>query len=137
VSIDYSHEVREHDSRLVRWLFLGAGWVFVAVGVLGIFLPVLPATPFMILAAACFARGSARFYNWLLNNRTFGPTVLEWRRHRSIPYRTKLIAIALMSATLATSIAFFVEPVPLRWALGALGVLLAVWIYRIPSRDRP
>lgn len=137
MSVDYSNEAREHGSRLVRGLFLAAGFVFVGVGILGVFLPVLPATPFMILAAACFARGSVRFYNWLLNNRTFGPTVLEWRRHRSIPYRTKLFAIALMSVTLASSVVFFVEGVYLKAALGALGVLLAVWMYRIPSRDRP
>ena len=137
MTVDYSHEAREHGSRLVRGLFLAAGLVFVAVGILGIFLPILPATPFMILAAACFARSSARFYNWLLNNPTFGPTVREWRRHRSIPYRTKLAAIGLMAATLATSIVFFVEGAYLKWALGVLGLLLAVWMYRIPSRDRP
>jgi hypothetical protein len=137
VKVDYSHEVRYHDSRLVRGLYLGAGFVFVAIGVLGIFLPVLPAMPFMLLAAACFARGSARFYNWLLNNRTFGPTILEWRRHRSIPWRTKMMAIALMSGTLAVSIVFYVEDAYLQWALGAMGLLLAAWLYSVPSRDRP
>ena len=135
--IDYSHEMRRHDSRLVRGLYLGAGFAFTGIGVLGIFLPVLPATPFMLLAAACFARGSARFYNWLLNNRSFGPTILEWRRHRSIPWRTKIVAIVLMSGTLAISIVFYVEDAYLKWALGALGLLLAGWLYRVPSRDRP
>ncbi len=137
MKVDYSHEVRHHESRLVRGLFLGAGLAFVAIGVVGIFLPVLPATPFLLLAAACFARGSARFYNWLLNNRTFGPTILEWRRHRSIPWRTKMFAIVLMSGTLAVSIVFYVEDAWLQRALGALGVLLAAWLYSVPSRDRP
>jgi len=136
VKVDYSHEVRYHDSRLVRGLYLGAGFVLVAIGVVGIFLPVLPATPFLLLSAACFARGSARFYNWLLNNRTFGPTILEWRRHRSIPWRTKMMAIALMSGTLVVSIVFYVEDATLRWALGAMGLLLAAWLYSVPSRDR-
>ena len=136
MNVDYSHEVRHHDSRLVRGLFLVAGLAFVAIGVVGAFLPVLPTTPFMLLAAACFARASTRFYNWLLNNPAFGPTILEWRRHRSIPYRTKLTAIALMAVSLTISVVFFVQPPALQWALAGLGVLLAAWMYRIPSRDR-
>jgi uncharacterized membrane protein YbaN (DUF454 family) len=89
------------------------------------------------VAAACYARASERFYNWLLNNRTFGPTIREWRRHRSIPYRTKLTAIVMMSLTLTSSIVFFVRNPYLQAALALLGATLAVWLYRIPSRDRP
>jgi hypothetical protein len=132
---DYSHEVRPHDSRALRLMFLGLGFGFVALGILGAFLPVLPTTPFMLLAAACFARASARFYTWLLNNRTFGPLVVEWRRHRSIPYRTKLWAIALMAGTLTVSIVFFVPDPLLQGLLAVLGLLLAAWMYAIPSRS--
>ncbi len=135
--VDYSHEVRHHESRVVRVLYLGAGLAFVALGVLGLFLPVLPTTPFLLLAAACFARASSRFYNWLLNNPLLGPTILEWRRHRSIPYRTKVAAIVLMTLTLAVSVVFFVKDAYLQWVLGALGLLLAAWLYSVPSRDRP
>lgn len=127
--------VREHDSPLVRWLLIAAGSVCVMLGVIGIFLPLLPTTPLMLLAAACFARSSRRFHDWLLANRTFGPLIHEWERHRSIPRRTKLTAIALMSATLAVSIVFFVEPRWLQGLLAVFGVALAVWMYRIPSRD--
>ena len=73
----------------------------------------------------------------MLNNRTFGPTILEWRRHRSIPFRTKMVAIVLMSGTLAVSVLFYVEDTAMKWALGALGVVLAAWLYSVPSRDRP
>lgn len=127
--------VREHDSTLVRWLLIAAGGICVVLGVIGIFLPLLPTTPLMLLAAACFARSSRRFHDWLLANRTFGPLILEWEKHRAIPRRTKLTAIALMSLTLAVSIVFFVEPPWLQGLLAAFGVLLAVWLYRIPSRD--
>ena len=134
---DYSAEVRKHDSPVVRVLLVTAGTTCVALGVLGLFLPVLPTTPFLLLAAACYARASRRFYNWLLNNRTFGPTIREWRRYRSIAYRTKLTAIVLMSLTLSSSIVFFVRNPYLQAVLALLGVALAVWLYRIPSRDRP
>jgi uncharacterized membrane protein YbaN (DUF454 family) len=134
---DYSHETDVHPSRTVRFALVVAGTGFVGLGVLGAFLPVLPTTPFMLLAAACFARASARFYNALLNNRAVGPTIREWRRYRSIPYRTKWTAIALMAATLAASIVLAVEDQRLQIALAAFGVLLAIWMARIPSRDRP
>lgn len=106
-------------------------------GLIGIFLPLLPTTPFVLLAAACYARGSRRFYDWLLAQRTFGPIIHEWERHRSIPYKTKITAVALMSLTLGTSIVFFVEPLWLKGLLAVMGVGLAVWLYRMPSRDRP
>lgn len=134
---DYSHEVRAHDSRAMRALLVVLGFLFVALGVAGAVLPVLPATPFFLLAAACFARASARFYNWLLNNPTFGPTIREWRRYRSIRFRTKVWAIVLMSTMLATSTIFFVENRNVQVGLAVLGVLLALWLWRIPSRDRP
>jgi hypothetical protein len=134
---DFSHETDVHPSRTVRVALVVAGTGFVGLGVLGAFLPVLPTTPFMLLAAACYARASTRFYNGLLNNRLFGPTVREWRRHRSIPYRTKWTAIALMAITLTASIVFAVEDDRMQLALAAFGVMLAAWMARIPSRDRP
>jgi len=135
--IDYSAEMRRHDSPAVRLLFIALGTLFVLLGIAGALLPVLPTTPFMLLAAACYARASTRFYNWLLNNAAFGPTILEWRRHRSIPWRVKLGAIALMAATLSISIIFFVPWPELQAALALFGLLLATHMYRIPSRDRP
>ncbi|HSD61334.1 MAG TPA: YbaN family protein [Burkholderiales bacterium] len=61
---DYSHHVRKHRLFTVRLLFAGLGTLFVALGILGFFLPVLPTTPFLLLAAGCYARASGRFYNW-------------------------------------------------------------------------
>lgn len=135
--VDYSAEVRRHDSPALRALYILAGIVFVLLGIAGALLPVLPTTPFMLLAAACFARASPRFYNWLLNNPVFGPTVLEWRRHHCIPWRIKITAIVLMFLTLGVSIVFFVPRWELQLALAAAGVVLGVYLYRIPSRDRP
>lgn len=134
---DYSHHVRRHRLFTVRLLFGALGTLCVVLGILGMFLPLLPTTPFLLLAAACYARASGRFYNWLLNHRLFGPTILEWRRHRSIAWRTKITAIALMVLTLASSIFFFVREPWLQAALAAFGLVLAVHLYRIPSRDRP
>jgi uncharacterized membrane protein YbaN (DUF454 family) len=123
-------------SPVTRGLLLGAGFVALALGVAGIFLPLLPTTPLVLLAAACFARSHRSFHDWLLAHRLFGPMIHEWHAHRSIPYRTKIVAIVTMSLTLATSIVFFVRPAWLQAVLAVLGVGLALWLYRIPSRDR-
>lgn len=134
---DFSHHVRKHPSASVRAALVVAGSGFVVVGLAGIFLPVLPTTPFLLVAAACYARASRRFYNALLNSRLFGPAILEWQQHRAIAWRTKLAAMALMSLTLAASIVFWVEDPWLRGALALFGLALAAWLYRIPSRDGP
>lgn len=127
--------LRHHTERGVRLLFLLLGALFVAVGIAGIFLPVLPTTPFMLVAAACFARSSDRFYNWLLEHPVFGKTVREWREHRAIPRKAKWTAIIMMAATLSVSITFFVPYFALKIALAVFGVTLAIYLYRIPSRD--
>jgi uncharacterized protein len=126
-----------HDSALLRSLLIAAGLVCVALGIIGLATPILPTTPFLIAAAACFARSSPKFYRWLIASPLLGPAVLEWRRHRSIPWRTRLWAIALMAASFGASIALFVRPGWLQALVGIAGLALAVTLYRIPSRDRP
>lgn len=127
--------IRHHTARGMRVVFLMLGTGFVALGIAGIFLPILPTTPFMLLAAACFARSSDRFYNWLLEHPVLGATVREWREHRSIPRRTKWFAIVTMAGTLAVSIIFFVPHGRLQIALALFGVVLALYLHRLPSRD--
>lgn len=128
--------LRVHPSRLMRGFYLGGGVACIALGAAGLVLPVLPTTPFILLAAFCFAQASPRLHQWLLRSRTFGPMIREWQQHRAISWRTKLTAIALMSVTMTGSIVFFVRPWPLQVGLSLLGLALAVWLYRIPSRDR-
>jgi uncharacterized membrane protein YbaN (DUF454 family) len=127
----------EHGSPLVRALFFGVGAIAFIAGVLGIFLPLLPATPLFILAAACFARAYRPFHEWMLAHRVIGPMLREWHHHRSIPHRTKMIAIGTMLASFGTSIWFVVKPAWLQAVLALFALGLAVWMYRIPSRDRP
>jgi hypothetical protein len=125
----------EHGSPVVRAVFFVAGAVSLGLGVAGIFLPVLPTTPLVLLAAACFARSYRPFHEWLIGHRLFGPMLREWHEHRSIPRKVKFTAIAMMATTLGASIVLLVEPAWLKAALAALGIALGAWMYRLPSRD--
>ena len=134
---DYSHEMRKHRFLWVRLAFAALGTLFLVVGIIGIFMPILPTTPFLLLATACYARSSRRFYNWLMNHPTFGPLIVEWRTYRSIPWRVKLVAIATMVLTFGSSIVFFIKDGWLQLALAFFGMMMVIWLYHIPSRDRP
>ena len=86
--------------------FLLLGWVFFALGAVGAFLPVLPTTPFMILALWAFSRSSQRFHLWLLNHRIVGPPLQRWTEHRVVPLLAKIAAVTAMAASLAYLIWF-------------------------------
>ena len=92
------------SDRLKRQLLIVAGTVCVAVGVVGIFIPVLPTTPFLLLAAACYLRSSPRFHSWLMNNRLFGTYIRNYTEGRGIPLKVKLFTIALLWVTIGVSI---------------------------------
>ncbi|MDP1997891.1 MAG: YbaN family protein [Gallionella sp.] len=134
---DYSHEVRKHQFLWVRLVFAALGTLFLLLGIIGIFMPILPTTPFLLLATGCYARSSRRFYNWLMNHPAFGPLIVEWRTYRSIPWRVKLVAVVTMALTFGSSIIFFVRDGWLQLALTVFGLLMVTWLYRVPSRDHP
>ncbi|MEK7768723.1 MAG: YbaN family protein, partial [Pseudomonadota bacterium] len=126
--------IRLHDSRLVRGLYLALGIAALILAVLGAVLPVLPTTPFVLLAAACFARGSEHFHDRLLANRIAGPIIREWREHHSIPRRVKRWVYLLMALSFGSSI-LLMPDVWQQAMLAVLGIVLAVFIWRIPVRD--
>jgi len=134
---DYSHEVRKHRFLWVRLAFAALGTLFLLLGIVGIFMPILPTTPFLLLATACYARSSHRFYNWLMNHPAFGSLIVEWRTYRSIPWRVKLVAVITMALTFGSSIIFFIRDGWLQLAFATFGLTMISWLYRIPSRDRP
>lgn len=125
------------SSRTVRWLLWLAGTVSLALGLIGVVLPGLPTTPFVLLAAACYAKASPRLHGWLLNHRFLGPMVRDWEQHRSLTRRTKTVAIGSMVVMVGLSAwGFRHQP----WVLAALLVAAAIGlivVMRIPSRERP
>ncbi|MEK7792445.1 MAG: YbaN family protein [Pseudomonadota bacterium] len=123
-----------HDSPLVRSLYLGAGFLALFLGALGVVLPVLPTTPFILLAAACFARGSEYCHGKLLANHIAGPIIREWCLYHSIPRRAKRWAYLLMALSFGSSI-FIVPEMWQKIMLMVIGSILACYVWHIPVRD--
>lgn len=96
----------------MRILLLASGFTFTGLGVLGIFIPLLPTTPFLLLAAACFARSSERFHFWLMNNRWLGPYIKNYRDKRGITVKHKIITLSVLWITIIFSILY---ATPLLW----------------------
>lgn len=119
----------------LRYLLVLAGLLCIALGIVGVFLPVLPTTPFMLLAAACFARSSPRFHSALLNSKMFGPIIQQWQTQRSIPKKAKQQAIFLIVVAFTVSIVFFVQDIVIRVLLVVIAAGLIGFLLRLPSRE--
>jgi uncharacterized protein len=116
-----------------RAVYFVLGWLFFGLGVLGAVLPILPTTPFMLLAAWAFSKSSRRFEHWLLEHRWFGPGIKRWRAHRVVPARVKRVSYATMLVTFTLSLA---SGRLSWWALLAQALLMgygAWFIWRLPS----
>jgi uncharacterized membrane protein YbaN (DUF454 family) len=121
-------------SRLVRYLLIAAGTLCVALGVLGAVLPLLPTTPFLLLAAACFARSSAPLHRWLHTNRFFGDYLRRYRAGEGLPLRAKHSILAILYLSLGYSAA--TVPAHLAWIrlpLLAIAVGASVQILRMKT----
>ena len=125
---------RVNNSRLMRGIYLAVGFAALILGAVGIVVPVLPTTPFVLLAAACFARSSRRFHDMLLANRLAGPIIREWVEHRSIPRRVKRWVYLLLALSFGSSI-LVMPSVGYQVMLAMLGLILTVFVWRIPVRD--
>jgi hypothetical protein len=114
-------------------LLMAAGSVCLGLGALGALLPVLPTTPFVLLAAACYARSSRSFHRALRESRLFGPVLRDWEDHRSIPRAAKLRAISLVVVVFALTMTLALETAAPRMAMGLVGVGLVAFLGRLPT----
>ena len=106
----------------MRPLLFTLGWLLFGLGFVGVFVPVLPTTPFMLLALWCFSRSSDRFHEWLYTHKYFGPPLQSWQEHRVVPLKAKFIAISFMIGSLVYVFMFSSTPV---WAQALMSVSMA------------
>jgi uncharacterized membrane protein YbaN (DUF454 family) len=125
-----------HRSRLVRGLYFAAGIAALVAAVLGVVLPILPTTPFVLLAAACFAKSSDRFYTGLLRHRIAGPIISDWREHGAMKREAKRWALFMMALSFGTSM-LIMSSVWHRVMLVAMALVLGILIWRVPVRPEP
>jgi uncharacterized membrane protein YbaN (DUF454 family) len=121
-------------SRSVRVGYLIAGFAFTALGIIGAFLPLMPTTIFLILAAGCFGRSSPRLEAWLLNHPRFGPSVRAWRANGAIPRKAKVFACLGMAGGMAV---FLLAARPKPWLGLLVGAIMAACAAFVVSRPAP
>lgn len=114
-----------------KYFLIALGWFFVAMGIIGIFVPIWPTTIFFILAAWCFAKSSEKFYNWLINHPRFGKFIRNYREHRGMPLKAKIIAVTMVVVAIGSSVIFFTQTMWIRIllvgiALGVSGYILSL-----------
>ena len=118
----------------IKILLISAGWLSIALGVLGVMLPLLPTTPFILLAAACFAKSSPRFHSWLLTHRYLGPTIHQYQSGNGLPRRVRRRALVILWASMSLSML----AVGQWWAtvmLSAIGACATTYLCRLPTTD--
>jgi hypothetical protein len=117
-----------------RRLLVGAGTLSTGIGIVGVFVPILPTTPFLLLAAACYMRSSDRCYGWLMNNSVFGAYVRSYIEGSGMPLRVKILTISLLWLTIGLSMAFAVEDTLVRLVLVCIATGVTVHVALIKKR---
>lgn len=130
----YRPKTGQSSHPTVRWLFLIMGWVFFALGIIGILLPVMPTAPFILLAAGCWARSSRRFHFWLINHKYFGKFVRDWEDRHAVPLCAKCLATIMM--TISTTMLFYRLPADTLWVAWVVATVCsgaAIYLFRLPN----
>ena len=123
-AVFYYLRVRNKLYCTVKYLLVLLGSLSLVLGVSGIFLPVLPTTPFLLLSAALYMRSSARLYNWLLSHKHLGPYIKNFREHKAIPLKVKIVSVTMVWLTLLYCAAF----VAWVWWMSVLFIAIAIGV---------
>lgn len=120
-------------SPVVRYFLIGCGWVFLGLGAIGLFFPVLPTTPFVLLAAACFLRSSERLHAWLVGHPVFGEHIRDYLAGRGLRMRTKIVAVTTLWASILASAILWVPFILVDIALIAIAIAVTRYLLRLPT----
>jgi uncharacterized membrane protein YbaN (DUF454 family) len=119
--------------RMKKGFYVVLGTLALALGFLGLFLPVIPTTPLVILAAACYMRGSKMLHGWLLESKWFGETISTYQSGQGLSKATKIRAIGLMWIVITVSAVFYVESLPVRVVMFGTAILVTRYLLGLPT----
>lgn len=120
-------------NNVLRWILISSGWIAIVIGVIGIFLPLLPTVPFLLLAAACFARSSEHFHTWLVEHNHLGPLIRDYLNGRGIPLRVKRIAIGMVWLSFLSSIFLLAPGIWVKIILVAIAMSITLYLLALPT----
>ena len=135
--MEAERSLKKTKNRLIKILLIIAGLMFLVTGSIGIFVPILPTTPFLILAALCFIRSSERLYNWTLTNRIFGKYLKGYLEKKGIPLGVKLFTLFLLWFTILLSAIFFIDILWVRIILIIIAVSVTIHLFMIKTYRGP
>lgn len=118
---------------MIKYILILLGSIFLGLGFIGVFVPGLPTTPFLLLAAGCYVKSSDRLYVWLLDHKLFGKYIRNFRETRSISLRSKIISLTLMWIMIGLSVYIFIKITPVKIIIALLGVIGTIVILSIPA----
>ena len=119
---------------IINKILVVSGTFFLILGIVGIFIPILPTTPFLLLSAACYARGSKKFYTWLINNRLLGEYIKSYQEGKGIPIKVKILTIVVLWITILFSIILIVTNYILQLILLIIAISVTVHILTIKTK---
>ncbi len=127
------HVATETSNPLAKLMWVSLGSLFVGLGAIGVIVPGLPTTPFLILAAACYIRSSQRLYDWLISNKRFGPYLKDYREGKGIPRKAKRLAVVMIVVFVSFSVVFGIEDLTLKIVVGLLGLIGLLYVlFKVP-----
>jgi hypothetical protein len=124
------------EENVLKILLIVSGTFFLLLGLIGIFIPILPTTPFLLLAAACYARGSKKFYNWLINNKFLGKYIKNYREGRGISLKIKIITISILWITILFSTFLIVTNLLLQIILLIIAIFVTIHLLTIKTMKK-
>jgi hypothetical protein len=124
------------EETVLKVILVASGTFFLVLGIIGIFIPLLPTTPFLLLAAACYARGSKKFYSWLIHNKWLGEYIKNYQEGRGIPLTVKILSVTLLWMTIIFSTIIIVSNILLRIILIIIAIGVTIHIVSIKTLEK-
>lgn len=126
-------KIRQPSNKIVKYILASIGLISLGLGILGIFLPLLPTTPFLLLSAALFMKSSTRLYNWLMNHKYLGKYLQNYILHKTISVRAKISSVSLLWIAILTTAYFVVEKLVIKILLLAIAIAVTIHILSFKS----